>query len=451
MPAQDTSIRIDDLIPSLNTIFYGPPGTGKTYKITAELSPFFTDRQAVKSKAIIALEIVENLAWWEVITLVVLDLKTVKVQQIYEHPLLQIKHSISNNKTPKNTIWSILQSYTKEECPNVKFKKRSDLQFFWKDDQGIWTLDENVLKETQPDFFELLSEYKKEPVMPILEKRYELVTFHQSYSYEEFVEGLKPVLGNTEENNGQIRYHIADGKLKKLVKRANKEPNKKFALFIDEINRGNISKIFGELITLIEPDKRSNNKHALSLKLLYSNEDFAIPNNLYIIGTMNTADRSIALMDTALRRRFHFIELMPNAALEALDYQIEGIHLGELLGAINKRIEFLYDRDHMLGHSYFIGLKDYPALCSVFQNKVIPLLKEYFYDDWEKIQLVLADNPEWGKTKHEKIIQEGEQGQRSKLFKTSLDGYEDRNCYSVNPALSTAQIPTAAFLKIYSK
>jgi len=453
MPAKHTPTAINELLPSINTIFYGPPGTGKTYKIIKDLIPCFTDQQAVKSEAILALEIVEPLAWWEVITLVVLDLKAVKVQQIYEHPLLQVKHSISNNKTPKNTIWSILQTYTKEDCPHVNFKKRNDLQFFWKDEKGIWTLDENILREAQPDFFELLQEYKKKPPKPVLEKRYELVTFHQSYSYEEFVEGLKPTLSNAEDHDGTVHYQIVDGKLKKLVKRALKEPEKVFALFIDEINRGNISKILGELITLIEPDKRhhpNQDTTPISVKLLYSNEDFSIPNNLYIIGTMNTADRSIALMDTALRRRFHFVEVMPDSNLVALDKKIETIHLGKLLAAINERIEFLYDRDHTIGHSYFIGIENYAALCTIFQNKIIPLLKEYFYDDWEKIRLVFADNSEWGKHKKEQIIQEQEQRTSVKLFKTSLDDYEERNRYTINPRLATASIPRAAFLKIYT-
>ncbi len=451
MPVRDMPRKLENILPGLNTIFYGPPGTGKTYKITNELIPFFTDREAIKSNAIVALEIVENLAWWQVITLVLLDLKAAKVQQIFEHPLLKVKLSISNNKTPKNTIWSILQTYTKEDCPYVKSSRRNDLQFFWKDKNGVWTLDENMLKETQPDFFELLDQYHREPAQRVLEKRYELVTFHPSYSYEEFVEGLKPVLSDMDEGDAPLRYHIADGKLKRLVNRAMQEPEKDFALFIDEINRGNISKIFGELITLIEPDKRSHKKqrHPLAVKLLYSNEEFSIPSNLYIIGTMNTADRSIALLDTALRRRFHFVEILPDASLSILDREIEGVHLGRLLAAMNERIEFLYDRDHTIGHSFFIGIKTYAALCQIFQNKIIPLLQEYFYDDWEKIRLVLADNPEWGKREPEKFIQEKKQRQSNRLFKIHLDDYDDRSTYQINPALATAKIPSSAFQKIY--
>lgn len=313
----------------------------------------------------------------------------------------------------------------------------------------------------------------------------EFVTFHQSYGYEEFVEGIK---AQTSEKG--IEYKIEDGIFKKLCKKAeidklfylgqfigkyeiiglsdellklkrengsvipipmyllnevldllnrniitieeinnkiaiekmsisaekyiiNGYPNvfrdlsqyylenknkenkdtKNYILIIDEINRGNISKIFGELITLIEPSKRIGAEEEIKVKLPYSNDEFGVPQNLYILGTMNTADRSIALMDTALRRRFEFIEMLPD--LEALkDIKVEGIEISKLLEKINQRVEYLYDRDHTIGHAYFMSLKDNATideLEKIFKNKIIPLLQEYFYDDWEKILMVLGN------------------------------------------------------------
>nr|WP_197711680.1 AAA family ATPase [Acholeplasma laidlawii] len=166
--------------------------------------------------------------------------------------------------------------------------------------------------------------------------------------------------------------------------------NKK-VFIIDEINRGNISKIFGELITLIEDTKRKGEKEEMSITLPYSKKPFTVPNNVHILGTMNTADRSIALMDTALRRRFAFEEMMPEP--ELIKAEVDGLKISEMLTAINKRIEVLYDREHTIGHAFFMDKKlELGDLAHIFKNKIIPLLQEYFYEDYEKIQWVLGDN-----------------------------------------------------------
>lgn len=180
-----------------------------------------------------------------------------------------------------------------------------------------------------------------------------------------------------------------------------KKNNKNYVFIIDEINRGNISKILGELITLIEPTKRLGTNEAMKVKLPYSQEEFGVPNNVYILGTMNTADRSIAMLDTALRRRFQFVEMLPNS--EVLnDIYVGPVDVKRMLETINKRIEVLYDREHTIGHAYFMKLKNDPSLetlASIFENAIIPLLQEYFYEDYSKIQLILGDNAKDDKDK----------------------------------------------------
>lgn len=225
-----------------------------------------------------------------------------------------------------------------------------------------------------------------------------VVTFHQSFSYEDFIEGLRPI-----PINGGVTYNVRPGLFKNLCERALANPDKKFALFIDEINRGNVSSIFGELITLIEPGKRlrfSENGEpdystpGTTVQLPVSEDRFGIPCNVDIYATMNTADRSLVRIDTALRRRFEFVECMPRPDLLA-GHTIDGVDLEKLLATMNERIEGLIDRDHTIGHAYFMNIdaaKGIEALALLFERKILPLLEEYFFEDWGRIAKVLGDS-----------------------------------------------------------
>lgn len=208
------------------------------------------------------------------------------------------------------------------------------------------------------------------------------VTFHQSMSYEDFIEGIKP----EPTKDGKITYEVKNGIFKELCAKAEKDKSQNYVMIIDEINRGNVANIFGELISLIEDDKRLGASEELRAELPYSHTTFSVPKNMYIIGTMNTADRSVEALDSALRRRFTFKEMMPKSELVPKENYVRNI-----FEIINQRIEVLKDREHQIGHSYFMGVENEDDLKDVFYDKIIPLLQEYFYGDYEKIQLVLGE------------------------------------------------------------
>lgn len=396
---------------AFNRIYYGPPGTGKTYEVSKLLRRDYeqatTSVSAAEWRSQFVAERIAPLKWWEGAVLALVDLGgKANVSQLLEHPFIDaISNTKGRKKNVRQTIWGTLQERTIDESTTVKTKLRFSPQVFDKSEESVWEL-AGEWEDACADLVALLKEYRAGAQSSEILRHYSFVTFHQSYGYEEFVEGLRPVLDDDTES-GAIKYEIRPGAFKDLCRKARLAPDQRFAMVIDEINRGNISKIFGELITLIEPGKREGAENAISVTLPYSGESFSVPPNLDIIGTMNTADRSLALLDTALRRRFDFVPVLPDARDEAgaplfglrVNLGEQVIDVPRMLSVINQRVEALYDRDHCIGHAYFTSLAQVPdgderlvALSQVFSNRILPLLEEYFFEDWQKIRLVLADN-----------------------------------------------------------
>lgn len=464
----------------LNQILYGPPGTGKTYKLSKLMGKFTQDLNVKSSDdtdALYEMLKIETYTWYQVAAAILYDAAIsntnggwLKLNNgIVNHILFKLKSIKSGSKTPIQTISSDLLFHTKMDCEYVKTQERRAPFIFEKNEKSEWRVDTKILNDECPEAIDLYEKYKeikdKKVGTSYTKENFKFITFHQSYGYEEFVEGIKPLF-DSENEDGDITYEISKGifyqccenalllsdykgKLRDFCDMPKYERQKffnentpKYAIFIDEINRGNISKIFGELITLIEPSKRLGADDEIMVELPYSKEKFGVPSNLYIIGTMNTADRSIALMDTALRRRFEFVEMMPE--YDTLNETIiEGINVGEMLKTINERIEYLYDRDHTIGHAYFINVSDLKTLANVFKNKILPLLQEYFYDDWEKIRLVLGDSQ---KDENLQLVKIKRNMAAERLFRGKIDYIDDKILYEIN---SEAFNNPQSYIEIY--
>ena len=417
-PATITSSK--PVAPSVNRIYYGPPGTGKTYTLTRLLKRDYEEpAKSISTEEWRSQLIAEKIAvlkWWEGAAAALYDLGgQAKVADIAEHRFIQaITAANGSNRNVRQTLWRTLQNHTVDESTTVKMKKRLSPAVFDKSTESVWQF-AGDWQEACADLIALVDQLKQGQQDADAVQRYSFVTFHQSYGYEEFVEGLRPVLTG-EADAGEVAYEIRAGVFKELCRKARQAPDQRFAMVIDEINRGNISKIFGELITLIEADKRDpldGSAPSAEVTLAYSGEKFSVPANVDIIGTMNTADRSLALLDTALRRRFEFVPLMPDTRAEKDPADQDSAPLAGLvvttgagvidvrllLQRMNERIEALYDRDHGIGHAYLTGLASvddgplrFEGLAATFRNRIVPLLEEYFFEDWRKMRLVLADN-----------------------------------------------------------
>ncbi|EGT9592125.1 AAA domain-containing protein [Campylobacter jejuni] len=404
---QQISSKMENKNMPLNQILYGPPGTGKTYhtidKALEILGENLENRDEKKAKFD---EYVKN---GQIV------FTTFHQSYGYEEFVEGIKPRIDSKENSKEVEYEIKDGIFKELCKkaldNYKVSLLTQEEFVKSEDLENKIeifLDELVdqqkfIEKIQSGGFKL-EEYNE---------KYRIITDDTNANLYLNLEIFKTLLENKDKIiNGRSIKQILNNKhrrqidsyyfqLVKLFKereqdyKVDNNPSEKpelkpYIIIIDEINRGNVSKIFGELITLIEPSKRIGEKEELKVTLPYSGEKFGVPKNVYIIGTMNTADRSITSLDTALRRRFEFVEMMPDVSKLSMD--CEGINLQELLKAINTRIEYLLDREKTIGHAFFVSVENLEDLKKVFQNKIIPLLQEYFYNDYALINAVLNDN-----------------------------------------------------------
>jgi Cdc6-like AAA superfamily ATPase len=384
-----------------NIIIYGSPGTGKTYLVNQFAEAFLENQlKSPLNPERNLLDVIQGLTWYQSIALAMYtgyineeSGKRFKVTELVKDDLITAYWATTKTQKLSNMIHAMLQIHTDPKVKSVKYsiERRQSPYLFEKDLDGYWFLTDTGKEYVEDILGEQLQSLKSPPLVNTdISKYLRFVTFHQSFAYEEFLEGIKPRISNIEEGFGEVGFGIQDGVFKQICREAERDSENSYLIIIDEINRANIAKVFGELITLIEDDKRLGTDNELRVILPYSQEEFGVPQNLYILGTMNTSDRSIALLDIALRRRFTFIELKPNPGLLE-DKQIEGVSLAPLLINLNQCITALIGRDYQIGHSYFINITSLAELRFAWYHRVIPLLQEYFYHDSTRLKVVIGN------------------------------------------------------------
>lgn len=394
MPTENNGQEKDKVNFPLNQILYGPPGTGKTYTTIAKAIEIIRGKKVgeeeindeEKRKAL-------KKQFDEYARSGQIKFVTLHQSYGYEEFVEGIKPVFDKESQDKGLEYKITNGIFKDICKNTIFNIGDTIEGYTISYAGTELI--KLKKKNIPGEIPVPIYLIEELVRLLKNRSITIEDIKNKSAADKNPEILEKYIVNGYTNlfTYLVEYYM---------EKSNRKSEKR-VLIIDEINRGNISKIFGELITLIEPSKRLGADDEIIVELPYSKEKFGVPSNLYIIGTMNTADRSIALMDTALRRRFEFVEMMSQPELlgtikikyKDIDPKEIEIDFTAMLKTINERIEYLYDRDHTIGHAYFMSLKDsadISELASIFKNKIVPLLQEYFYDDWEKIRLVLGDN-----------------------------------------------------------
>lgn len=366
--------------PAKNIIYTGVAGTGKTYQLQ-QIAKQYTELLPVANADDLLKALLKPLSWREVICLVFLDERKkgkslLKVAEITNNLFFVTKLKINQReKAIANTAWSTLQQFSPADSKNVLVKNKSSQSYFDKDDSSNWFLLADSLPlladlQNKLDDYQaaIHSQFQPNYLQPKLE-RFSFVSFHQAYGYEEFVEGIRPHIAD----NGQMSYRIESGAFLRLCQQAKQDPSHRYAMLIDEINRANVARVFGELMSLIEPTKRAGQTNSLSVNLAYSRQPFSVPSNVDIYATMNSQDHSLSPLDMAFRRRFEFIECQPQPQLlgKVMANGIE-IDLAKLLTALNERISQNLAKDSQLGHSFLWGIDSPQALSAAFSQSIIP-------------------------------------------------------------------------------
>jgi 5-methylcytosine-specific restriction protein B len=363
-----------------NIIYTGVAGTGKTYQLQ-QIAKQYTEILPVANADDLLKALVDPMNWLEVICLVFLDERKkgkllLKVPEIMQHPFFLRKAALrEGNENLSQTVWGRLQRFSYPNSLTVKQTSRASQSYFDKDDSSNWFLLADSLPlladlQNKLDDYQLAihSQFQPNYLQPKLE-RFSFVSFHQAYGYEEFVEGIRPHIAD----NGQMSYRVESGAFLKLCQQAKQDPSHRYAMLIDEINRANVARVFGELMSLIEPSKRAGQTDSLSVNLAYSRQPFSVPSNVDIYATMNSQDHSLAPLDMAFRRRFEFIECRPQPQLlgKVMANGIE-IDLAKLLTVLNERISQNLAKDSQLGHSFLWGIDSLQALSAAFSQSIIP-------------------------------------------------------------------------------
>ena len=384
--------------PAKNIIYTGVAGTGKTYQLQ-QIAKQYTELLPVANADDLLQALLKPLSWRDVICLIFLNnyqqgRKLLKVPEIIDHQFFRMKAQLNDRKENLNqTAWGTLMMYSDKNSVRVKYHRRASQSYFDKDDSSNWFLLADSLPlladlQNKLDDYQLAihSQFQPNYLQPKLE-RFSFVSFHQAYGYEEFVEGIRPHIAD----NGQMSYRIESGAFLRLCQQAKHDPSHRYAMLIDEINRANVARVFGELMSLIEPSKRAGQTDSLSVNLAYSRQPFSVPSNVDIYASMNSQDHSLAPLDMAFRRRFEFIECRPQPQLlgKVMANGIE-IDLAKLLTALNERISQNLAKDSQLGHSFLWGIDSLQALSAAFSQSIIPQVAQACQQHGQILQAVFG-------------------------------------------------------------